>query len=121
MSASATTYMLEQMSRYFEKIKTLAASGGAGSFKYVTGVVPANGQLLYDAPTELGFNVAQYNIYSMQIQLSMVDPTVAVTPPVVDALSVLRYEIQPDGKVLIRNNFDADITYHARFALPVKI
>lgn len=120
MSSASKDYMLQQMSRYFTAIKTIISAGGAASFRYITGNVPANGSVTIDAPTVLGFVAANYNIYSLGVQLAMVDPTVGTNPPVVDALSVLRYEIQTDGKIIIRNNYNAVVTYHVRITMPVK-
>lgn len=120
MSTIAKQYMVTQLARYFSRVKELIATGGSASFRYTTGIVPPNGQVVYDAPTELGFVVSQYDVYSLGIQLSMVDPTIPVNPPVVEALSVLRYEIQADGKVIIKSNYNGDVTYHARITMPVK-
>lgn len=121
MSATAKQYMVDQMARYFAKVKAAITSGGAASFRYKTGSVPAVGQVVYDAPTELGFNPADYNVYSLGVQLCMVDPTVATNPPVVEATAVLSYAIQADGKVVIKSNFEtAAVTYHARITMPVK-
>lgn len=120
MSATGKAYMIQQMQAYFAKVKAAITSGGAASFRYKTGTVPANGQTIYDAPTELGFDIALYYAGSIGIQLSMVDPTIPTTPPIVDALSVLRYEIQADGKVVIKNNYNGVVTYHIRVTMPVK-
>lgn len=120
MSAQSKAYMIAQMQAYFTKVKTAITSGGAASFRYKTGTVPANGQVVYDAPTELGFAIALYHAGSIGIQLSMVDPTIATNPPIVDALSVLRYEIQADGTIIIKNNYNAVVTYHIRVTMPVK-
>lgn len=120
MSTIAKDYMIEQMDIYFAGIKALVTTGGASSFKYVTGTIPANGQIVYDAPTQLGYTAAGYQVYSLGIQLSMVDPVITPNPPVVDALSVLRYEIQANGQVIIKNNYNGVVTYHARFTMPVK-
>lgn len=120
MSTAAKDNMLTQMSDYFEKVKLAITAGGAASFRYKTGTVPANGSVTIDAPTELGFDVADYNVYSIGIQLAMVDPTIIPNPPVVDALSVLRYEIQADGQIVIRSNLNAVVTYHLRITMPVK-
>lgn len=120
MSTTGVGYMLEQMNRYFAGVKAAITAGGAASFRYLTGNVAANGSVTIDAPTVLGFAVANYNIYSIGVQLAMVDPTVGTNPPIVDALSVLRYEIQTDGKIVIRNNYNGVVTYHARITMPVK-
>lgn len=121
MSATAKQYMLDQMSAYFAKVKAAITSGGAASFRFKTGVVPAAGQVVYDAPTELGYDPTLYEVYSTGIQLTMVDPTVSTNPPVVDATTVLSYSIQPDGKIVIKSNFEsAGVTYYARVTMPVK-
>lgn len=121
MSATAKQYMLDQMTAYFAKVKTAITAGGAASFRYKTGSVPAAGQVVIDAPTELGFDPTAYNVYSLGVQLCMVDPTVSTNPPVVDATAVLSYAIQADGKLVIKSNFQAAaVVYHARITMPVK-
>lgn len=120
MSQAAVNYMLTQMSAYFAKVKTAISSGGSASFKYVTGSIPASGSVVYDAPTELGFSASTHYAYSLGIQLSVNDPTVTTNPPVIGAEAVLRYEIAADGKVTLRNNHTAAVTYYARYTLPVK-
>ncbi|ABY63125.1 hypothetical protein ST201phi2-1p299 [Pseudomonas phage 201phi2-1] len=122
MSQTAKAYMLAQMAAYFAKVKAAVVSGGSASFRYKTGSVPANGQIVIDAPTELGFTAAQYHVYSLGVQLSMVDPTVGTNPPVVEASGVLTYQIQADGKLVIKSNFaTGPVTYYARITMPVKI
>jgi ribosomal protein S3 len=120
MSATGKAYMIAQMQAYFTKVKAAITSGGAASFRYKTGTVPANGQTVYDAPTELGFAIADYHLGSIGIQLSMVDPTVQTNPPIVDALTVLRYEIQANGQIVIKSNYNGVVTYHIRVTMPVK-
>lgn len=120
MSTTSKQYMLTQMSRYFAGIKAIITTGGAASFRYKTGTVAANSSVTIDAPTELGFVAADYNVYSLGVQLAMVDPAISSNPPVVDAEAVLRWEIQADGKLVIRNNFNTVVTYHARITMPVK-
>lgn len=112
--------MIASMQRYFELVKEAISAGGAASFKYTTGTVPANGQVIYDAPTELGFDVNLYQPYSIGIELRMVDPLVAVDPQVVDATAVLTFAILPDGKIIIKNNHTAVVTYYIRVTMPVK-
>lgn len=82
--------------------------------------MPANGTVVIDAPTELGFTAATHHVYSVGVQLAMVDPLVGSNPPVVDAETVLRWEIAADGKVTLRNNYNGVVTYHARITMPVK-
>jgi len=121
MSQSGINYMVSQMEAYFAKVKAAISSGGSASFRYKTGSVPANGQIVIDAPTELGFTAAQYEVYSLGVQLSMVDPTVSTNPPVVEASGVLTYQIQADGKLVIKSNFaTGPVTYYARITMPVK-
>lgn len=121
MSATAKQYMLTQMNAYFAKVKAAITSGGAASFRYWTGSVPASGQVTYDAALELGFTPAQYEVYSIGVQLTMVDPTVSGSTEVVDATAVLSYVIQADGKIVVKSNYAAGpVTYHARFTMPVK-
>lgn len=122
MSQTAVSYMLTQMGTYFDKVKAAIATGGGGGGKtvYQTGIVSASGTTTLDLPTILGFNTTDYQIYSLGLQLRMIDPMITTNPPVVDALTVLRYEIQADGKVLIRNNHTADVTFYLRATAPVK-
>lgn len=120
MSTTGKAYMIAQMQAYFAKVKAAITSGGAASFRYKTGTIPANGQTIYDAPAELGFAIAQYHLGSIGIQLSMVDPTITPNPPIVDAGAVLRYEIQADGKIVIKSNYNGVVTYHVRVTMPVK-
>lgn len=120
MSTTSKQYMLTQMARYFSSIKAAISAGGAARFQYLTGSIPANNSITIDAPTVLGYAVADYNVYSTGIQLAAVDPTISSNPPVTDAEALLRWEIQADGKVVIRNNYNAAITYHARITMPVK-
>lgn len=120
MSQSGIAYMKSQMEAYFTKVKNAITTGGGASFRFRTGTVPASSTITFDAPTELGYTPVTHEIYSLGIQLAMVDPTISTDPPVVDALSVLRYEIQADGKVVIRNNHTGPVTYYARFTMPVK-
>lgn len=122
MSQAGINYMKAQMEAYFAKVKAAISNGGGGgaTFKYVTGSIPANGSIVYDAPTELGFNATTHYAYSLGIQLSINDPAVSSNPPVIGAEAVLRYEIAADGKVTLRNNNASAITYYARYTLPVK-
>lgn len=120
MSQTGIAYMKAQMEAYFSKVKAAITTGGSASFKYRTGTIPASGSVTIDAPTDLGFTAADYNVYSLGIQLSINDPAVGTNPPVIGAEAVLRYEIQSDGKVILRNNHTAQVTYYARFTLPVK-
>lgn len=120
MSQTGIAYMKAQMEAYFAKVKTAITTGGGASFRYVTGTIPASGSITYDAPTELGFNATTHYQYSLGIQLSVNDPAIATNPPVIGAEAVLRYEIQADGKVILRNNHTASVTYYARYTLPVK-
>ena len=112
--------MVASMESYFQKVKDAIATGGSSAFRYLTGTVPANGSTVIDAPTVLGFTAAQYDVYSIGIELRMTDPTIPTNPPVVDALTVLRYEIQADGKFTIRSNYNGVVTYHIRVTMPVK-
>lgn len=120
MSDVSKQYMLTALNAYFAKVKAAITSGGAASFRYKTGTVSANGTVVIDAPTELGFNATTHNVYSVGVQLAMVDPLVGSNPPVVDAEAVLRWEIAADGKVTLRNNYNGVVTYHARITMPVK-
>lgn len=120
MSTTAKNYMLTAMSRYFAKVKEAISTGGASAFRYITGSVPTNGQITYDAPTELGFLVANYQPYSLGVELRMVDPLVASNPQVVEATAVLTYSILPDGKLVIKNNHSTAVTYYARVTMPVR-
>jgi hypothetical protein len=112
--------MVTAMQGYFAKVKAAITTGGGASFRYKTGTVPANGSVVFDAPTDLGFTAATHNVYSIGVQLAMVDPLVGSNPPVVDAETVLRWEIAADGKITIRNNYSGVVTYHARITMPVK-
>ena len=120
MSATAKQYMVTQMQAYFTKVKTAISTGGSSSFRYLTGTVGANGQTTIDAPTELGFDPTSYYVYSLGIELRCVDPAIPTNPPVVDAQAILTYQIAADGKVVILNNFNGDVTYHIRITMPVK-
>lgn len=112
--------MLASMATYFDKVKQAITSGGASSFRYLTGTVPANGNFVIDAPTLLGFTAAQYEVYSTGIELRCVDPVITPNPPVVEATAVLTYQIATDGKITILNNFNGVVTYHIRVTMPVK-
>lgn len=112
--------MLASMGAYFTKIKEAISTGGASAFRYLTGTVAANGNTVIDAPTVLGFVAADYQVYSLGIELRCVDPAIATNPPVIGAQAILAYQIAPDGKVTILNNFNATVTYHIRVTMPVK-
>lgn len=112
--------MLVSMQSYFNKVKEAITTGGASSFRYLTGTVAANGQVVIDAPTVLGFTAAQYEVYSLGIELRCVDPTITPNPPVVEATAILTYQIAADGKVTVLNNFNGAVTYHIRVTMPVK-
>lgn len=121
MSATAKAYMVSSMQAYFAKVKAAISTGGSASFRFKSGSVPAAGQVIYDAPTELGYDPTQYEVYSTGIQLTMLDPTVATNPPVVDATTVLTYAIQGDGKIVIKSNLEsAAVNYFVRVTMPVK-
>lgn len=112
--------MVQKMEAYFEKIRQAITAGGASSFDYMTGTVPASGSIVIDAPTILGFTAADYYVYSLGIELRMVDPTISSNPPVVDAQAVLTYQILPNGTFNLVNNFNGVVTYHMRITKPVK-
>lgn len=112
--------MVQKMGTYFDKVQQAVATGGSSAFRYLTGTVPANGQTVIDAPTVLGFVAADYQVYSIGIELRCVDPTIPTNPPVIDAQAILTYQIAADGKVTILNNFNGVVTYHIRVTMPVK-
>lgn len=112
--------MLTEMENYFNKVQAAVTASAAASFRYKTGSVPANGSVVIDTVVELGYVAANYNVYSIGIQLACPDPTIVTNPPVIDAQAVLRWEIAADGKVTIRNNHTAAVVYHARITMPVK-
>ncbi|WDS62178.1 hypothetical protein [Pseudomonas phage D6] len=118
MAALTKQQMLGYIQAWFDKIE--AGGVGGGKFRYITGSVPANGTVVYDAPTVIGYNSTTHNIYSIGVDLRMVDPFTATNPPVIQATAVLDFAIASDGKVTIRNNHTAAVTYHARITEPVK-
>lgn len=88
-------------------------------FKYVTGTIPGSSSVTYDAPAELGYTKDTHHIYSVGIEIRMVDPFVAVDPNVIQAVAVVDYAIGADGKLFFRNNHTATVTYFARIQAPV--
>lgn len=118
MAAMTKQQMLDYINAWFDKIES--GGVGGGKFRYITGSIAANGSTVYDAPGIIGYNATTHNIYSVGIELRMVDPFTASNPPVVEATAVLDYTIAADGKVTIRNNHTAAVTYHARITEPVK-
>lgn len=112
--------MVQKMEEYFDKVQQAVATGGSSAFRYLTGTVPSQGQTVIDAPTLLGFVAANYQVYSLGLELRCVDPAIPTNPPVVDAQAILTYQIAADGKVTILNNFSAVVTYHIRVTMPVK-
>lgn len=112
--------MVAEMAAYFDKIKAAITAGGSSAFRYLTGTVPASGQVVIDTVAALGYTVAAYEVYSLGIELRCKDPTITTNPPVIDAGSVLTYQIAADGKVTILNNYAGVVTYHARITMPVK-
>lgn len=112
--------MAAEMETYFEKVRASIQEGGASAFRYLTGTIPANGSIEIDAPTVLGFVAADFQVYSLGIELRCVDPAITTNPPVVDAQAILAFQIKADGKVTLLNNFNAVVTYHARITMPVK-
>ena len=119
MAAMTQAQMLTEVDTYLRKLEALFASS-ASQFKYITGTVPANSSTVYDAPTELGFTATTHSVYSLGVELRMVDPFTTPNPPVIQATAVLDYVIAADGKVTFRNNHNADVVYHARITEPVK-
>lgn len=115
-----TEKMLASMEEYFDKVQEAVVTGGSSAFRYLTGTVSANGSTIVDAPTQLGYNSTTHQIYSLGVELRMVDPLVGSNPPVVDATSTLTYQIATDGKLTILNNYAGVVTYHARITMPVK-
>lgn len=120
MSQASLNKLLLQMDDYFKKVKVAIAKAGDSTTRYATGSVSANGTVTIDAPTLLGFTSTTHQIYSTGIQISIVDPMVTSSPPVTGGEAVLRYEIQSDGKILLRNNYNGAVTYHLRLTNPVK-
>lgn len=120
MAAMTKEQMTAEVDAYLEKLNDSIMNSGGGRFKYLTGSVPANGVVVYDAPTEIGYTTVTHNIYSLGVELRMVDPFTATNPPVILATAVLDFAIAADGKVTIRNNHNAAVTYHARITEPVK-
>ena len=120
MSSVSKNYMLTAMQRYFAKVREAISTGGASAFRYTTGSVPANGQVVYDAPTQLSFDVTLYQPYSLGVELRMTDPFTTTNPQVVEATAVLTYAIQTDGKLVIKNNHSSAVTYYARVTMPVR-
>jgi len=111
--------MLGYIQAWFDKIEE-GGVGAGGRFRYITGSVPANGSVVYDAPGIIGYTSTTHNIYSVGVELRMVDPFVTPNPPVILATAVLDFAIAADGKITIRNNHTAAVTYHARITEPVK-
>ncbi len=120
MSQTGIAYMKLQMETYFSKVKAAITAGAAGYSLYSTGTIPANGSVTYDAPTELGFTSATHYPFTVGIQLSINDPAVSTNPPVIGPEGVISYEIEPDGKIVLRNSQGSPVTYYAKYTLPVK-
>lgn len=120
MSDASVDKMLLEMRGYFAKVKAALATAGAANSKYVTGSVAANGTTTIDAPSLLDFTAGTHFVYSTGIQISIVDPMVSTNPPITGGEAVIRYEIQNDGKILLRNNYAGSVTYHIRLTVPVK-
>lgn len=119
MSQSSINYMKTQMTAYFTKVKAALAANKSNS-RFVSGTIAANSFFTYDAPTSLDFTSITHYPYSVGIQVSVNDPSVPTNPPVISADSILHYEIQADGKVIIRNNQTTPVDFYARFTEPVK-
>lgn len=120
MSSTSRNLMITAMNAYFAKVKAAISASSSSISRYKTGTVPANGAVVIDAPTDLGFVVSEVKVYSLGIQLACVDPTITTNPPVVDAQSFLHWVIGADGKVTISNTHSGDVTYHMRLTMPVK-
>lgn len=118
MVAMTKDQMITEINNWFAKIEA-GGVGAGGRFRYITGSVPANSSVVYDAPGVIGYNTTTHYIYSVGVELRMVDPFVTPNPPVVQATAVLDFAIAADGKITIRNNHSAAVTYHARITEPV--
>lgn len=109
--------MVLEINKCLKKITDLLNT--TTKFKYVTGTIPGNGTVMYDAPAQLEYNKDTHHIYSVGIELRMVDPFVTVDPNVIQATAVVDYAIGADGKLFFRNNHTAVVTYFARIQAPV--
>lgn len=104
--------MLASLTKYFNRIKNLAS--------YSAGEILANQSVVIDAPALLDYTATTHNVYSVGLELRIVDSSVTPNPPVIGATGVLSYSIAADGKITIKNTTNATVNYHARLMLPVR-
>lgn len=113
--------VVASLKNYLNKIQAKLDGGGGGSKgDYTTGTIAAGGTVVYDAPTRLGFVVADVNIYSIGLDLKKVDNVNTNPISVVPGIAELDYSIGTDGKVTIRNWSASAVTYHLLATAPVK-
>ncbi|MNB97601.1 hypothetical protein D3C87_957620 [compost metagenome] len=117
MAAMTKDQMISAINAWLAKIESGSFIGGR--FRYITGSVPANSSVVYDAPAVIGYDSTTHHIYSVGVELRMVDPFTTPNPPVVQATAVLDFTIASDGKITIRNNHSDPVVYHARITEPV--
>lgn len=112
--------MLTNITGYFTKIETGLQNAGVG--KYQEGTIPFGGTATVALPTVLGFVLADYNLYSITVDLKMDDPESAANPkPVLPAWACLDWSIASNGVMTIYNRHPTTaIKYYARFNTPVK-
>lgn len=115
--AMSKELMVTELNNYLAKVNGLL--NAVPKQKYITGTLPANQQAMYDAPAELGYTTDTHYIYSVGIDLRVVDPMVPTDPPVIQATAVVDYAIGADGKIFIRNNYNGPVTYFARISVPM--
>lgn len=117
MAAMTKDEMLGFIQAWLTKIE----AGGIGDrSEYMTADVAAKGSTVIDAPTLFGFTAATHHIYSMGVDLKMVDAGNPTPVSVVPATAVLDYVIDTAGKVTIRNWSTVKVTYHVRISAPIK-
>uniref|UniRef100_A0AB39CDG1 Uncharacterized protein n=1 Tax=Pseudomonas phage RVTF4 TaxID=3236931 RepID=A0AB39CDG1_9VIRU len=118
MAAMTQAQMIAEINGYLLKLE----AGGLGGEKisYVADQIAANGTTTIDAPALLEFTTATHYHQSTGIQLRIEDPTIPTNPPIIDASAVLKWEIQTDGKILIRSNYNGVVKFYLKLTMPVK-
>lgn len=115
--AMSKDQMATEIDNYLTKVEQLL--NAVGRQKYVTGTIPGNGSVVYDAPPIFGYTTLTHYVYSLSIDLKMADPFVPTDPPVRPATAVIDFNIGADGKVTFVNNHTAAVTYFARISAPL--
>lgn len=115
--AMSKEQMVLEIDNYFTKIEQLLNT--TGGQRYITGTIPGNGSVVYDAPAIFGYTQLTHYVYSLSIDLKMVDPFVLTDPPVRPATAVIDFTIAQDGKVTFVNNHTTVVTYFARVTGPL--